>query len=831
MKINFKLILALLALAIPLFFVFKTIFFGNINWGDAPHFSPHELNELFSEPETWTSRGIGLGGVNNFLWLSPLMFLYGSLHKFFGLSSDLILRLIFYIPSLVFSIFGAYVFSKGLGFSKIVSFFTVLFYVFNTYLILLIDGGQVGVALAYGLFPFSLYYLTNFVRRNDDKNFIKALIFTFLCGLADPRICIISFFTSFVWGVFEKKTKGLIGLLLVLSCWIALNLFWIYPLVVNFSLVTTSTSQNTLEWFNLFFVYSPHWPENLFGNTPKPPLYFIFLPVVSLVAVVLSKKARIIMALVVIVSLCALSTNLLVKLPFGFAFRDATKFFAPLTLFVGLLIGIFIDSLSKKIKILHTFFLAVALYVYILFLISPAIFSKMNFVLSNRTQSPELVQINNVLERDETFFRSVWVPERNPVTFEVKSKPAVDGFEVASFAPIKYLNASEDRYNFLNFPTFVNWLKILGIRYIVLSNNPRELFKTSSEQKDWNNINSLILQNKLLEKINYDGDLPLYKINNTFPRFYGVKNLVAVIGPNIFSKQSETITLNLEDGKIDPYLLEGISPDSVLLYYNQTKKSDLAMTFLQKYFLSTKDAKSNQWATFDHTEYLKYKYQLLIRDVQFEDFDYSKGISFSTIKSEKIQFIFDVKDPGAYVLASRSMIPDNNEKRLTWHYENLNLQKGKFVKYFDNQNNLTILNTVALIPQDEFEKAERLADTFSKHFKIIEEKDIQKTQINEVKVEETDSLKFTFDSQDNNWIIFSDSYNGLWKLRHNGEYFNSLSAFSTVNSFYVGGKQGVSTIEFEGQKNFRMGVYLSIISFLIIAIILLWLSSKPKKEV
>ena len=156
-KNNIKNIIYFILILIPLVVVFMPFFKSfHLVWGDAPFYWPEGLKELVTKPLIWTEKGIPFGGKNLALWLSPLMILYGSLNKFLGLNNDLIIRILFYFPSVAFAMVGMYSLTKYLKLSKIVQFFSIFVYIFNTYYLLLIDGGQVGVALAYGIFPLTI---------------------------------------------------------------------------------------------------------------------------------------------------------------------------------------------------------------------------------------------------------------------------------------------------------------------------------------------------------------------------------------------------------------------------------------------------------------------------------------------------------------------------------------------------------------------------------------------------------------------------------------------------------------------------------------------------
>lgn len=841
-RINWPLALGFgLGILIPVLIVFKNFLLpGPLAWGDAPHFFPEELKELFSEPSSWTSRDSNFGGVNLVLWLSPLMTLYGSLYKFFGLENDLIIRILFYLPSLVLSIVGPILLTRYLKFSKTVWFFSSLVYSLNTYYILLVDGGQIGIALAYAIFPLGLLTSKKLLDSPSLSSFYLSLLVLVLCSIADPRIAIISIISVVIWQVLELRIKPLIYLIPLLICWFAINFYWIYPLLKNgfANQAPNLSGQTFIHWYNPLLLFSPHWPENIFGKIAVPSIYFIGVPLLIFGGLFLLPRSGIRLRLTFLFLIFSIlsTSNFLVDLPFGYAFRDSTKFFIPLALFGGILIGNTVEKLFvilQKRKI-TSYILLFTSYIYLLFLVHPAIFGKLNFVLSQRKHSLDFTKIYDQLRKENKFFRTVWFPEKHPLTYETLENPTVSAAKLAKYWPFASINASEDVFNFLNNENFIDWFRVLGIKYLVLSDNPREISKNIDDQKDWNTISELIDKNKFLEKVDWGTKIPVYKVSDTYPQFLAVKQLVGVIGPQLFpSANSLAPSIYFEDGKLDPRDLEGLDADSVNLVFNGTSKNDLAMSFLQKYFVSASEASKKEWAVYSKDQYLKYKYELLIRGVKFTDLDYGKGIAFSTQKGEKVEFEFKVPETGNYILAHRLMIPSNNQTNFKWETKSLELAKGSYSDVIENNSDLQILNVVALIPEKDFIEASAKAEVFTKHFIVADPVSLKiENKYQEVEMQKWGTLKYKFSvPQGSRWIIFSDNYHPLWKLRKGREYFNSVSVYSMVNGFYIEDKWRDLGIEFKGQENFRWGIYWSAISVLTLSIIYLWFSSKRQKEV
>ena len=254
---------SIIALSLPAFFIFRAFFLpGPLAWGDAPFFPPESLKSLVSELPAWTNRGQNFGGPMGYLWLYPLMVLYGLVNN-----NDIAIRIIFYFPAVVLSFVTAWFFAKKVNLSLIGRFFASFVYGLNTYLILLIDGGQVGVALAYSLFPLAIGYV---------DRFWLGFGFLLAVSLADARLAVIALFTNIILS--PGKIRRFVIWTLMLA---ALHTFWWYPLTrVNNALpVETSISKLQLvSLINPLLLFQPHWPQNQFGEVSPPPFYFVLVP-------------------------------------------------------------------------------------------------------------------------------------------------------------------------------------------------------------------------------------------------------------------------------------------------------------------------------------------------------------------------------------------------------------------------------------------------------------------------------------------------------------------------------------------------------------------------
>jgi hypothetical protein len=873
-KINQILIflLWLILFGVPAYLVFKPLFStGHLVWGDAPHFYPEQFGSLVGEPLAWVERGNNLGGPNRFLWLSPLMLLYGIFGKYFGLGNDAIIRLIFYFPAVFLAAVMPFILTRHLKYPKTVQFLCSFIYPFSTYFVLLIDGGQVGVALAYGLFPLTLFFLIRVVEKPEKKSFFWSLTFLFLLTIVDPRIAAIAVFTLVIF----KPVKNLVYVVPLLIADLGLNLYWILPMIRN--LVgsispLTDSSQAVSLLYPLVFV-SPHWPGNEFGKILPPPFYFIGLPILLFAGLLFKPKRRdLALAGGFLVSAFLVKGNLppfgwwydfLVRLPLGFAFRDTTKFFIPLTLVGGILIGQTVNNLVGKFG---SKVIAVLVCCYIVALVSPVIFGKLNFNLSGQQLSGDYQTIYEKLRDGTGFFRTAWFPEKAALSFETENKPALDAKDIINLRPFAAVNTGGDVFNYVNNDKFTDWYRLLGIKYLIFTNDPRKAALSENDIKDRNNLLSLISGNSSLQKVNWETNFPVYELADTLPQYFSVDKLIAVVGSDdIYDKIKGSYSVSnsgfvfFEDGKFDPDSLSGIASDSAVLVFDNKDKTDLTISFLSKFFVPATASTSSQWSGWASDEYLKWKFELLTRGVSVSDFDYGRGLVFSTVAGEKSDFNFDVQKDGTYRVVVRSLaakdsagliasffnstqnLVNKSRNDFEWHVmEPVNLKKGKYLLSFENGGGLQVINVVGLIPEIEWERALAKADAFTSYFQVF---DITKTadllklsalvaadKRQDVSLEDFSTLQKNLVTHPGYWVVFTDKYDSLWQLKRGTETYNALPFYSAINGFYVDPNWNNLQIVYKGQENFRWGLYFSILSFLVITVFFLWGAAEKTRE-
>lgn len=856
------------------FLVFRSIFSpGLVVWGDAPYFPPEAFKDFFAEPLVWEARG-RLGVVNDLYWIYPLMFLYRGLGAL-GLDNSLVIRIVFYFPALFFAVLSPWFFTRYLGFSTLVSIFSVLVYALSTYFILVIDGGQVGVALAYGVFPLALLQLIKLKDSNTFPQFYLTLAVFMLLVIADVRFALISIFTFIVWQCLTnafslkifKPRLWKIPVLFVLAV-LGLSAYWLIP-VLSIEPTTGSGTRSGLELIsalNPLFLYSPHWPQNEFGKISPIPWYFIGIPLLIFANLFFTKTRKVFTLIFCFLFfaffakgetglLGVLYSRTVDSIPLGGAFRDSTKFFAPLTLFAGILIGLTVDNLRQIVKwrILPGTAVA-AVFIYLLYLISPAILQNMHGVLAKRDSSESVKIVGNKVSAEKEFLRTVWFPERHPLAYHTEAKPALDAKSLVNLRPFAGLNTgTQDVFNFLHNDNSAEWLRLIGAKYLVFSPDPRKVKLNSEEQEDWDKLLSLVESKKWLNRVNWDTEFPVYEIEGNKPRIYGLSKAVIVVGgDDIYSKLESNNSgfsvqnqgfIFVEDGKTKPELLTQIASGSAVLVLNNKNQEDLNLSFLQKYFVSPSQSSESEWAVRGSGDYLRWKYELLVNNIQTREFDFGRGVAFSSQQGEKINFRLNIDASGDYVLAVRSMarseggilkgqiegknfeISQKVPGQFGWYIQDINLTTGEHELVFENVNGFQVINTVALIPREKWLTAlEKTRDLTSKMEVVnigsaVEVESLEQVlsgSWQKVEYEEKSPVEYEIKVPDKvKWIVFTDNYHRDWELI-NSEFKSPFPFYSMINGFFVP-SQGQYKIVFSGQESVRPGLYISLLSLVIIS--------------
>ena len=317
-----------------IFLVFRNWFLApNIIGGDWPYLFPEMLRDPSMYFSSWNpGQGNGLGGVNPLYSLSVFFGFTVFLAHTFSISWVFIYKFFWFALPLFFGIFSSVylvktIFPQSALWQKL---FASFIFTTNTYFLMVVGGGQMGVALAYSLTPL---VLARFIKLIDylvisNKNFQFPLlsgqaIFNFqlalLAGLTlalqvmfDPRIAYLTMIAAIVYYVFCIKyyvlkrnilnTLYLILYTLVIpvSITFLLHAVWILPILFFQSspIPQDLTSVDGFRFFSFadfphaFSMLHPNWPENIFGKVGFMKPEFLALPILAYASLLFVSKTK-----------------------------------------------------------------------------------------------------------------------------------------------------------------------------------------------------------------------------------------------------------------------------------------------------------------------------------------------------------------------------------------------------------------------------------------------------------------------------------------------------------------------------------------------------------
>lgn len=416
-----------------------------------------------------------------FLWLEPYYQLTAKIFvERLGFSWELTEKIFWFWPFLLLAIFSSRFLTK--------SYLGSLVYTTNTYILMLVGGGQTGVAMAYALAPYILRKFMEAISFSNSGLIKNSLVLGVVLAIQlmfDPRIFLLSLLICglyFLYILFLRKIPFLLpSLFFLITIFLSLflNLFWILPFV-NSGLSPFSQGKDiflnseVVKYFsfatfsNSFSLVHPNWPENIFGKIYFQRPEFLVLPILAFSSLLFVNAKH---QKIIFFSFLALLGAFLSKganPPFGFIylwlfdhlpgfliFRDPTKFYLLTCLAYSVLLpqGLFRlrENLKWPIKIkklkLKTnlqnflFFLFVCFW---LFTVKEAVLGQVGGTFIAKEVPKEYVQFKEFLRNQPQFSRTFWVTKRQRFGFSSLNHPSID----ASF----FFEAISD-------PEIISWLK------------------------------------------------------------------------------------------------------------------------------------------------------------------------------------------------------------------------------------------------------------------------------------------------------------------------------------------------------------------------------------
>lgn len=838
------------------------------------------LKLLFDIPRLWNERGAeGLGEYGVFiLWHYPISLIVGML-SFIGLTFEIWERLLI----AVFIFFGSFSIWRLLShyyLSNQSKFVGSLFYLINTYPLLLIDGGQISIAIAYSLFPL-IYLKTSEAIHADFSKKITAGLLVTLLGVFDFRfiyILILLLLVSFIFDIFENRKKGL---LVIIRDWIisglttffivvGLNSYWLVPLVKVpveaevFSSVTR-ISDSFVNIGHAMLMIAPHWYLNVFGQISPLRWEFVLLPVLVFLAPILRRKDKAVLFWLVV----GVFSTFLVKggseplghiypwlhtnIPGFSLFRDSTKFFFLVALSYTILFAISFEEITKrflpdkKYKILFLFFVSA----YLLFLVRPVFLNQMIGTFSIHPMEKEFQSLSSILKVDKNFGRVFWIPATHSLSYSDLNHPVVEAARVFNKTPFVFgVKGSYEIFNFLREAPYMGELfDVAGISYIAY---PYFDFRRESPHPEDINYYHLFL-NQLanlpwIEGFISESKIPLLKTKSHQDKIFITQNSWIVFGSDeTLSEATKSAELRLSDNAI---IFAETKPNQGVLFnkfpeakvvLNGKTELDLAATFIpqSRIIFPAKqlgnDPDKNGWWKNDGKNLIKWREFLQTKyNIDNKDFDLGGGwaigegstnlkIHNSKFKKGDILFarVLESLRGGklSFYQGERllgEIITKSNENNIVRWFEIASLEDLSGLT-IKTDGNLNIINALAVVDPDIMVSIKKQADQLKGRLTNYKSSNIQNSKA-VVAYRKINQTKYQVlvSNLHSPGIVVFSSAFNS-RWKLNGQ--NSVPVYGFLNGFRVE-KNGEYTIEFEPQRYVIFSLFITgLTAILIIAVL------------
>lgn len=855
---------------------------------DLPYIYPSTFEDRTIIPQTWKTLGsdsMGYFSIDT-LWSWPLDTLVVFLSRL-GFSFSTIMLGLFVLPSIFFGYFGMKNLLESLEISKMGVTCGSLFFLLNSYFILLIDGGQLSLALAYAILPWCFYnwrLARGFVRGR--VVFITSII---LLSIIDPRFIILLGILIFFDSVYyligaEYKRNGLrlilkLGSLTFLFL-VGIHLYWLWPLLHarQSGLPSSYTEVSQLSFLNfttmghaLLFL-QPHWYQNIFGKINGLRWGFVGIPVLVFLSPIIYRKNKelafwlfISVVMLFLVKgaqppLSEIYTWLFTYLPGFKLFRDSTKFFSLLAVSYSVLIAYTTGFISKKYKNF-----AFVICTYFIVLISPVFTGKMSGFFSIPHGVDIYRRIAEFLSSDEEFGRVLWIPKQASLGFSDVYHSAIEAGVLLEKRPFLINNVGRyESHNYLRESPYMNQLlDISSIKYLIYP--PPESTKDLGYHSTF--LGQLSAKEWVGKKISF-ADIPVLQTKKHQGNFFMVSNLWAVMGEDDPIYRSGVNLLHnglvfVEERR--GLLKELLKFPEVKVVLNNKTDTDVVLNLIPDDSFFTAPLSGSLWKKsptdfFSWRSFLQNKYGLDNLDFAFGgDWTVSEGggefsfthqlggtlfarVLFSNVGG-KMTFLQGDKSIGEFSTLSTDVgkkvirlsgykdIPDKSStySKAEFHWVEIGqLKNGEAVKV-TTKGPLNVINLFAVVKQSEVSSAKERLALLSSQGRIVEA--IPMSLDSEVKsVEYVRKSSSTYELRvphldKPHFLVFSQNYNDLWRLNNQAP----IPVFSFINGFYLE-SGGAYQLEFYPQRYVRGGLFISIIVAIVITGLLVSKFYKPYKH-
>ncbi len=581
---------------IVILIVYRAIFINlELIGGDWPYYFKEYLDS-FSLPTIWNPLWpTGLGG-NQAIILPLKLYLHLVVMIFvntLGIPWAIVQKVFFFWLFLGLAIYSSYKFTK--------SWIGVLIYTTNTWILLVLSGGQIGIALAYAIAPLVLHKLIELVRSSQfavRSSLIASLIIAIQMML-DIRVAFLTIMVVLSYIVFHHFLISRINLklltinysLLAISA-VFLHTFWILPSVFialkggNVASIV-DTSAASLEFLsfakfeNSLSLLHPNWPENIFGKVAFMRPEFLVIPTVAFAFLLFRnskseiKKGKTILFFAIlglIGAFLAKGTHepfgevfswLYSNIPGFNLFRDPVKFYVLIALSYSLLIPYSIEHLGKLKKIAPFVFI-----IFWIYLSLPFITGSNSGIFKARTVPTEYASLRNLLVSDNRFSRTLWVPSVQRFGFVSDTHSALSAQDLFGY---------ENSVSQFKRPGTESMLQNMSVKYVIIPyDSEGEIFLNDRkyDEREYLEVIKKLGEVSWLHKMNGFGKMVVYEISNPKPHIWSSEDkliFAETFDNNWYTRTNGRRIQSKPYGRLNSFNISKSEQDSVIFQYEPQK--------------------------------------------------------------------------------------------------------------------------------------------------------------------------------------------------------------------------------------------------------------------
>ncbi len=553
---NISNLIQLSIIIVLILIVFRAWIFGSIiSAGDNWYYYPSMYSNHFLNPYSWYTQATanGLGGqgfayINTYIVVGFLL----EIAKLFHLSWDLTSKLGLYILFLIISSISSIFLIKKLFPENRVWILAPFIFIFNTYVLMTVGGGQIITALSYSLVPFSIYSVISLIdleKRNLKLKFVfLTSILFFLQAILDLRIAFVTTIAVFVYLIIsfiQNKFKlNLINSIYFVCAFLLFALmcsYWLIPILlyginpieqlgVDYSSATIVKFLSFAKLENSLGLMHPYWPENIFGKIGFMKAEFLFLPIAAFSSLLfLDKEKRKYILFFALIGLFGIFLGKGASEPLGGVylflfehvpgfqlFRDSIKWYVLIAISFSILIPYSLDKISllieEKINKKNFYLLVEILFIiYICIFLRPAFMNQLSGTFKERIIPKEYISLNNFLSSQNNFYRTLWVPNTMLLGYYSNMNPQIsarDYFKEYSQEKLYKVIAKNESNNSLDYAS---------VKYVIIpKDTEKEIFLTDREfdKEKYKNAVKSLDKISWLEKVKAFGDIVVYENKN-----------------------------------------------------------------------------------------------------------------------------------------------------------------------------------------------------------------------------------------------------------------------------------------------------------------------------